>query len=73
MSQLLKDFAFVCGMESCHVIGLVLLVFVGLPQVDAAHALVLTNCMALLPALLLTDSNLMQKGSHSSAKGGQLK
>ena len=61
--QLMMDFGFVFGMESCHVIGLAILVFAGLPHLDTAHALVITNCMAFIPSLLLIDSNIKRKGT----------
>ena len=56
--QLALDFTFVFSMETCHVVGLAILVFVALPNVDTPHALVLTNCFALIPAILLIDSDI---------------
>ena len=56
--QLALDFLFVFSMETCHVVGLAILVFVALPNVDTPHALVLTNCFALIPSLLLIDSDI---------------
>ena len=51
--QLMTDFSFVWIMETLHVTGLVILIFIGLPQLDSTHSLVLTNCMAFVPSLLL--------------------
>jgi hypothetical protein len=42
-------FAFVAAMESAHVIGVAILVFLALPQLDTTHALALTNCVAFVP------------------------
>ena len=56
--QLALDFIFVFSMETSHVVGLAILVFVALPNVDTPHALVLTNCFALIPAILLIDSDI---------------
>ena len=49
----LTDFIFVFIMETLHVIGLAVLAFLALPQLDSAHAVVLTNCLALMPGILL--------------------
>lgn len=49
----LTDFIFVFIMETLHVIGLAVLAFLALPQLDSAHAVVLTNCLALMPSILL--------------------
>ncbi len=45
------DFAFVALMESLHVIGVAILVFLALPQMDTTHALALTNCLAFVPGI----------------------
>ena len=49
----LMDFLFVFTMETLHVIGLVILAFLAFPQLDSAHAVVLTNCLAIIPSMLL--------------------
>ena len=49
----LTDFLFVFIMETLHVIGLVVLAFLAFPQLDSAHAVVLTNCVGFIPGLLL--------------------
>ena len=49
----LMDFLFVFTMETLHVLGLVVLAFLAFPQLDSAHAVVLTNCLAIVPSLLL--------------------
>ena len=49
----LTDFLLVFIMETLHVIGLVVLAFLAFPQLDSAHAVVLTNCVGLIPGLLL--------------------
>ncbi|XP_028966914.1 chitin synthase chs-2 [Galendromus occidentalis] len=47
-----KDtFIMVLVMESLHVLGMVLLVFVVLPEMDVVKAAMLTNCMCFIPAL----------------------
>lgn len=47
------EFIFVFGMETLHVIGLVILAFLAFPQMDSAHVVVLTNCLSLVPGILL--------------------
>lgn len=47
------DFLFVAFMEVLHVIGLSILVFLALPQLDSTHALALTNCLAVIPGVML--------------------
>lgn len=49
----LSEFVFVLVMETLHVIGLVFLAFLALPQLDTTHAVLLTNCLAVVPGLLL--------------------
>ena len=55
------DFLFVFIMETLHVIGLVILTFLAFPQLDSAHAVVLTNCLAFIPAVLLMLSRNMKE------------
>ena len=43
------DFAFVAVMEMLHVVGVAILLFLALPQMDSTHALALTNCLAFVP------------------------
>ena len=43
------DFAFVSAMEIFHAIGVAILLFLALPQMDSTHALALTNCLAFVP------------------------
>eukprot|EP00095_Tigriopus_kingsejongensis_P009688 maker-scaffold84_size396325-snap-gene-2.41 protein:Tk09688 transcript:maker-scaffold84_size396325-snap-gene-2.41-mRNA-1 annotation:"hypothetical protein DAPPUDRAFT_318323" len=50
------DFLFVMVMETMHVIGMAILVFLALPQIDTTHALALTNCLAVVPGILLIMS-----------------
>ena len=58
----LTDFIFVFIMETLHVIGLALLAFVAFPQLDSAHAVVLTNCLAIIPGILLLMSRNKRDG-----------
>ena len=53
----MSDFLFVLTMETLHVVGVAILAFVGFPQLDTTHAIVLTNCLSVLPSclLLVTD------------------
>ena len=46
------DFAFVSTMEILHAIGVAILLFLALPQMDSTHALALTNCLAFVPGWL---------------------
>lgn len=48
----LFDFGFVLIMETLHVFGLVLLVYVVLPNLDVVKGAMLTNCLCFVPALL---------------------
>lgn len=48
----LFDFVFVLIMETLHVFGLVLLVYVVLPNLDVVKGAMLTNCLCFVPALL---------------------
>ena len=48
----LKEFIFVAILETLHVAGLAVLAFLALPQLDSAHAVVLTNCLAIFPGIL---------------------
>lgn len=48
----LFDFLFVLGMETLHVFGLVLLVYVVLPNLDVIKGAMLTNCLCFVPAFL---------------------
>ena len=43
------DFAFVSAMEIFHAVGVAILLFLALPQMDSTHALALTNCLAFIP------------------------
>ena len=43
------DFAFVSAMEVLHAVGVAILLFLALPQMDSTHALALTNCLAVVP------------------------
>ncbi len=47
------DFLFVFTMETLHVAGLCILTFWSLPQLDSAHSVLLSNCLAFVPAVLL--------------------
>lgn len=46
------DFVFVLIMETLHVFGLVMLVYVVLPNLDVIKGAMLTNCLCFVPALL---------------------
>lgn len=48
----LFDFVFVLVMETLHVFGLVMLVYVVLPNLDVIKGAMLTNCLCFVPALL---------------------
>ena len=43
-------------METLHTVGMAVLVFLALPQLDSTHALALTNCVAVVPGILLAMS-----------------
>ena len=58
----MTNFIFVFIMETLHVIGLALLAFVAFPQLDSAHAVVLTNCLAIIPGILLLMSRNKRDG-----------
>ena len=58
----MTEFLFVFIMETLHVIGLGLLAFVAFPQLDSAHAVVLTNCLAIIPSILLLMSRNKRDG-----------
>lgn len=58
----LADFIFVFIMETLHVVGLAVLVFLAFPQLDSAHAVVLTNCLAIIPSILLLMSRSKRDG-----------
>ena len=47
-----SDFMVVWVFESMHVVGLALLVFVVLPDLDVVKGAMLTNCVAFIPAVL---------------------
>lgn len=44
-----SHFLFVFIMESCHALGLVLLVFIILPELDSVKGAMLTNCLCVIP------------------------
>lgn len=46
-----SDFVIVLFFEAAHVIGLALLVFVVLPELDVVKGAMLTNCVAFIPAV----------------------
>ena len=46
-----SDFLVVWVFESMHIVGLALLVFVVLPELDVVKGAMLTNCMAFVPAV----------------------
>lgn len=48
----LKDFIFVCGMETLHTIGVASLVFNVLPSLDVVKGAMITNCLCFIPAFL---------------------
>ena len=47
-----SDFLVVWVFESLHVVGLALLFFVVLPDLDVVKGAMLTNCVAFIPAIL---------------------
>uniref|UniRef100_A0A1B6CU26 chitin synthase n=1 Tax=Clastoptera arizonana TaxID=38151 RepID=A0A1B6CU26_9HEMI len=47
-----NDFLFVFVMESLHTVGLAMLMFVILPELDVIKGAMLTNCVCFLPAVL---------------------
>ena len=53
-------------MESLHTIGLAILAFLAFPQLDTAHALALTNCLALVPGILNVLGRSPSKPSFAS-------
>lgn len=48
----LRDFIFVCSMETLHVVGLASLVFIVLPSLDVVKGAMITNCLCFIPAFL---------------------
>ena len=46
-----SDFLVVWVFESMHIVGLALLMFVVLPDLDVVKGAMLTNCMAFIPAV----------------------
>lgn len=54
----LRDFIFVCSMETLHVVGVASLVFIVLPSLDVVKGAMITNCLCFIPAFLtLTSRN----------------
>ena len=53
------DFAFVSTMEILHAVGVAILLFLALPQMDSTHALALTNCLAFVPGLCIQCSTVV--------------
>ncbi|GAB6026597.1 hypothetical protein CHUAL_013009 [Chamberlinius hualienensis] len=47
-----SDFYLVCLFETLHTVGVAMLVFVALPELDAVKGAMLTNCICLVPAIL---------------------
>lgn len=50
------DLLLVLFMETCHVVGVALLAFSVLPDLDVLKAAMLTNCVCFVPALLGTST-----------------
>ena len=57
-----SDFLIVLFFESCHAIGLAILIFVVFPELDVVKGAMLTNCVAFIPALLSKLSQKFQNG-----------
>lgn len=49
---LLKEFGLVWLMETIHVVGLAILAFKVLPELDSIKGAMLTNCLCLVPSVL---------------------
>ena len=60
-----SDFLVVWVFESMHVVGLALLVFVVLPELDVVKGAMLTNCLCFIPAVLGTPRYLYLQGTVS--------
>ena len=58
------DFAFVSTMEILHAVGVAILLFLALPQMDSTHALALTNCLAFVPGEFLVLCSTCGKITH---------
>ncbi|KAF0297192.1 Chitin synthase chs-2 [Amphibalanus amphitrite] len=48
----LAELATVAALESLHTVGVAILVYAALPELDSVRALMLTNCVCLVPGLL---------------------
>jgi chitin synthase len=60
-----SHFLFVFLMETVHVVGLVLLVFVVLPELDSVKAAMLTNCLCVIPGMFGLLSRTSKEGRRA--------
>lgn len=54
--------------ETIHTIGIAILVFVALPELDVIKGVLLTNCLGLIPGILLLISRMNISEEHQAAK-----
>ncbi|CAO1401711.1 unnamed protein product [Diamesa hyperborea] len=59
-----SHFLFMFIMESCHALGLVLLVFIVLPELDSVKGAMLTNCLCVIPGILGLFSRTSKEGKR---------
>lgn len=57
---------FVSAVETCHVIGLALLIFYILPNLDVVKGVMLTNCVCLIPSILNLISSMKEIQKNKS-------
>lgn len=61
-----SHFMFVFLMETLHAIGLVLLVFIVLPELDSVKGAMLTNCLCVVPGILGLLSRTSKEGKRAA-------
>merc|ERR1711892_234093 len=60
------DFMFVLFMELCQTVGLAVLCYLVLPEMDSVSAIILTSSLALVPSLLLMLSRFQEDNDRTS-------
>lgn len=60
-----SHFLFVFLMETFHVVGLVLLMFVVLPELDSVKGAMITNCLCVVPGILGLLSRTSKEGKRA--------
>lgn len=61
-----SHFLFVFLMETFHAVGLVLLVFIVLPELDSVKGAMLTNCLCVVPGILGLLSRTSKEGKRAA-------